>query len=90
MPDVYSLVRCNRENIMIDTVKKAEDSDAVIVRLYECFDSRTEAELTFGTNVRAVYLCDLLENEQQALVVTDNRVKLNVTNFEIVTLKIVR
>ena len=90
LPDAYSFVSCNRENIMIDTVKKAEDSDAIIVRLYEYFDCRTEAELTFDTDVRAAYLCDMLENEQQALPVTNRRIKLNVSNFEIVTLKIIK
>jgi alpha-mannosidase len=88
LPESYSLVSCSNENVMIETVKKAEDSDAVIVRLYEYFDCRTEAELTFGANVREVYLCDMLENEQQALTVADNRVKLSLSNFEIVTLKI--
>ena len=62
LADTFSLIQCANENIMIDTVKEAEDGGGMIVRLYEHFDRKTRAELTVGVPVKAVYVCDMLEN----------------------------
>ena len=88
LPDSFSFVSCDRENVIIETVKKAEDSDDVVVRMYEAYDSKTEATLTFGVAVEKVWLCNLLEQAEAELDVVDNRVTLPVQNFEIVTLKV--
>ena len=37
----------------IETVKKAEDSDDLIVRLYECHNSRGRAELSCARPIRS-------------------------------------
>lgn len=89
LPDSYSLISCRNENILIDTVKKAEDSEEIIVRMYEYFDRRTNAELTFGMNIKQVFLCDMLENNMKELAVYDNVVNLEFLNFEILTLKLI-
>lgn len=89
LSDCFSLVSCNRENIMIDTVKKAENEDATVIRLYEYFDRRCKAELVFGKEIKKAYLCDMLENNIKELEVEGNRVKLDVSNFEILTVKVI-
>lgn len=86
----FSLVSCDAENVMIDTVKKAEEGDAVIVRAYEAFDRRTSATFTLGFGAKKAFICDLLENEQTEIPVTDGKLKLDFGNFEIVTVKIIR
>ena len=90
LPASFSLVQCDCENIVIDTVKQAEDGDGLIVRLYEAFDRRSRAALRFGFDVASVTLCDMLEQPEQELPVTDNTVTLPVRNFEIVTLRVKR
>ena len=90
MPAAFSLVQCDCENVVIDTVKQAEDGDRLIVRLYEAFDRRSRAALRFGFDVASVTLCDMLEQPEQELPVTDNTVTLPVRNFEIVTLRVKR
>ncbi|MBR1970814.1 MAG: alpha-mannosidase [Clostridia bacterium] len=89
LPDNYSLISCKNENILIDTVKKAEDSDDIIVRLYEYFDRRTKAEIAFGFNVKKAFLCDMLENNIEEISVCDNAALVDVSNYEIVTLKLI-
>ena len=74
--------------IIIETVKKAEADDGIIVRLYECTNSKTPCKLTLGIPAREVVLCDLQENEQEALPLCDGVVSLTVKPYEIVTLKI--
>lgn len=89
LPAEWSLVNCSAENVLIDTVKKAEDSADVVVRAYEAYDRRTPAAVfRFGFPVGRAVLCDLMENELEELVVTGDSVTLPVGNFELVTLKV--
>lgn len=90
IPAQFSLVSCDCENIVIDTVKKAENNSDLIVRLYESFDRRSHATLRFGFDVASVSLCDMMENVEKALPVEQNTVQLNVRNFEIITLRVHR
>ncbi len=90
LPAEYSLVSCDRENVVIETVKKAEESDDMILRLYESFDSRGKVTVTVPEGFKTAYLCDTLENEQKELTMTGNTVTLPYKNFEILTLKFKR
>ena len=88
LPCEYSFVSVNRPNVVIDTVKKAEDGGAVIVRAYEAGNRRGEAVFTFGEKIKSAALCNLLEEETAALEVFDNKVRIAVKPFEIVTIKV--
>lgn len=90
MGDEYSLVSSDKKNVIIETVKKAEDSDDLIVRLYDAYNMETKANITFGFDVKEVYITDLMENEETKLEISGRSVKVPVSNFEIVTLKIKR
>ncbi len=89
-PSEFSLVSCDKNNIIIKTVKKAENDDAMIIRLYDSFDCRSNAKITVAAGFKKVYICDMLENELEELDIVDNSVTLPVSNFEIVTLKFIR
>ena len=84
-----SLVACDAPNIVIETVKRAEDGDGVIVRFYECRRIRGAVTLRFGFPVRAAYRVNLLEETQSDLAVEDSAVTYNVRPYEIVTLRVV-
>ncbi len=90
LPETFSLVRCSQENVIIETVKQAQDGNGWILRLYEAFGKRGQAELTFGLPFQKVQLCDLMEApvEGADISVQGQRVTLPVKNFEIVTLRI--
>ncbi len=82
----FSLVNTDSENIIIDTVKKAENNDNVIFRLYESQNKKGRAKLKFGVDIKKLYLCDLLENIEKEIEVKDNTAEIDVNNFEIITL----
>lgn len=84
----YSLVSCDKENVIIETVKQAEDSEDIIVRMYEAYDSKCSATLTFGFDIAQAWRCDMLEQNEAELTANGNSITLNVGNFEIVTLKL--
>lgn len=75
-------------NLVIESVKRAEDSDDLIVRLYECHNSRGQAEVYFGQALESAVLCDLEENEVGELEVSENSVMIGYRPFEIITLKV--
>lgn len=79
----------DRRNVYLDTLKKAEKSESLILRAYE-FENRTsEATLTFDRPIKVVKLCDLLENEVETLIMDDpHHVKVPFAPYEIQTLKI--
>ena len=88
LPEEFSFISADSDNVIIETVKKAEDDDGIIVRLYEHGNRRENVCLTFGFPVQKAFVCDLMENEDGALNVTDNTVSFEIKPFEIVTLKV--
>ncbi len=83
-----ALVACEDRNIVAESVKKAEDSDDIIVRLYECHNSRGKAELLCARTPKSAMLCDLEENEIDELVLQDGIVSFDYKPFEILTIKL--
>ncbi|MBR5314369.1 MAG: alpha-mannosidase [Clostridia bacterium] len=90
LPDKYSLVSCDKDNIIIETVKKAEADDGMIVRLYDAFDCRCDVKVSVANGFDSAYLCDMMENELEKLDFDGNTLQIPVKNFEIVTLKFKR
>ncbi len=89
--DTYSMMAVDAPNVIIDTVKAAEDgSGDVVVRLYECKHAKTCAKLTVKLPHASISRCDLLENIQEELAETDGAVTLQLHGFEVVTLRIKR
>ena len=85
LPESYSAVSVDCENICIETVKPAENGDGVIIRLFDCWDRKSKPTLKLGFNAKSIALCDLTENPTEELGGGDE-VTLDVKNFEIVTL----
>lgn len=78
----------DKPNILLDTVKKAEDSEHVIVRLYEYMNSQSQTVITSQKPVKKAVLCNLLEEEEQELIVEHNQIHVSFKPFEIQTVKV--
>lgn len=84
-----SMISCDCENIIIETVKLAEDDNSIVIRLYDAYNRKSNPTLTFGFDVKNAYISDMLENAEEKLEIKNKRnVKINVSNYEITTLKI--
>lgn len=88
LPEEYSFVSCNSDNFIVETVKKAEKDDSIIVRGYECYNKRTNVELNFGFDVKKAVICDLMENEIEEIEVNNNSVSFTAKPFEIISVKV--
>lgn len=82
------LVDCSASNVIVDTIKFAEDDNDVVVRLFENGNCTTNCRLTFFFGISKAYICDMLENPIEELAVNDGCIDLTVKPFEIVTIKL--
>lgn len=89
MPPV-SLVTCSAPNVVIETVKVAEDRDGIIVRLYESHRKRGPVTVRFAFEVQSAWVTNLLEENQSALIVESDSVHLELKPYQIATLRVKR
>ena len=93
LPASLSLVSPDAPNIILETVKKAEDDDALIVRLFETYGQRGGATLTFARPVQSAVEVNLMEEETdetraQSVTVDGQGVSFAYTPYEIKTFKV--
>lgn len=81
-----SLAAVSADNILIDTVKRAENGNGYVLRLYECEKTRTSAVLTLGFPFKKVYEANMMEDVVRELALQDGGVELTLKPFEIKTL----
>ena len=85
LPAASSFVSVDAPNVVIETVKKAEDGNQTVVRLYECWNRRSTVKVTFKDMLRAVTETNLLEEEVQQLQVEANQITFEIKPYEIKT-----
>lgn len=85
---VHSFFHVDRENVIIDTVKKAEDSDEIILRVYEAYGARGPATLGFDRPVDQALECNLLEEGEQPVTIEEQKIKFYIKPFEIKTFRV--
>jgi alpha-mannosidase len=85
---VPAFMSCDDRNLVIETVKKAEDDGSIIVRLYECHNGRGSATLFCARTPKAAYLCNLEEKVLSDLDLDGSLVSFRYKPFEIITIKL--
>ena len=87
----FSLASCDRGNVIIETIKQAEDgSGDVILRVYESLNAACHARLTLGLPATSALECDMLERELRPLGLQNGQLELDFRGFEIKTLRLKR
>jgi len=93
LPRTASMLSIDRANVIVETVKMAEDDDCLIVRLFECYGQRGTTSIDFRRVVKSVTEVNLLENavddvEGRSMSVEGNICKFQYRPYEIITLKV--
>jgi alpha-mannosidase len=83
-----SFVGTSAPNVIIETVKRAEDGDGVIVRLYESHRQRGPVTVRTSFRLDAAWETNLLEENESALSVEDDSIQLNIRPYQIMTLRL--
>ena len=88
LPPRLAFMEVDPPNIIVESIKKAEDGPALILRLFESEGRRSEARLRFGVPVRSAAEVNLLEEFQRELTVVDDTVQLTFPPRAILTLQV--
>jgi len=83
-----SLIELNTPQVIVEAIKRAEDSNATIVRLYEAWGGSCRARIKTTLPASRAAICDLLERERTEVEVRDGELELDFTRFKIITLKL--
>ncbi len=87
-PAAVSFFQVDQPGVVLDTVKKAEDSDTVIVRLYEAFGCQQSVVLSSSLPVVSAASCNLLEEQDEPVAWQDGKLAFNLRPFQIATFKL--
>jgi alpha-mannosidase len=83
-----SFASVDADNVLIDAVKKAEDSDALIVRMFESYGQRGEVLLSFARAPKSISVCDMMEENDKPVKFKGHTAALYFTPYEIKSLKV--
>jgi alpha-mannosidase len=86
VPDSYSLLQGSERNVVIKTIKQAEDGSGTIVRLIEEGGKECQEVLTFSPEWSKAWSCSLDEKKESFLDVHSGVVTIPMKPFEIRTI----
>ncbi len=86
--DTTSVLSIDVDNVMVETVKLAENGKGTIIRMYENQNKRTNATINWHKQFASVVECDLMENEIGAPTTMVSEFKFTIKPFEIKTFKV--
>jgi len=81
-------IHSNQPNVVIETIKQAEDGNGIIARLYESQRCRGKLTLTTGFPLAQVWRTNLLEENREALDCDENSVTTFIKPYQILTLRL--
>jgi alpha-mannosidase len=86
LPMAQSYLSVDQENVVIEVVKRAEEGQGMIVRVYEAYGRRTKAQLEVPHHqTLAVYECDLMEQIQAQISIVGGKAAFEIKPYEIKT-----
>ena len=78
-------ISTDSRSLIVESVKKAEDAEMLVVRVYECHNTRGQGELTSAVPIKRAWLADLNEKPLKELAVDGRGVDFEFKPFEILT-----
>ncbi|WP_375295216.1 alpha-mannosidase [Paenibacillus sp.] len=83
-----SFLKLDHPNVMVETVKRAEDGEDIIIRLYETAGTRIQTTLHTAFRMSEAWLADMLERRIQPLDIKGQTLNLTFAPFEIMSLRL--
>ncbi len=88
-PTSRSFMIMQAQGVALEAVKKAEDSEAIVIRLVERHGGEEIVKIAIDHEINTIEECDLLETDQRPLSLEqDYSISLNINPYEIKTLKL--
>lgn len=87
--EAFCLAAVEAPNIVVETIKQAEDGDGIIVRMYECDNALTDTVLHWGRPFTSAESCDCLEQpDGEPVSIENGAIRFTAKPYEIKTLRI--
>ena len=85
----FSMASVKSGTVVLDTIKPALDrSGDLILRLYESKKAAGKAQILLNVDAKKAWLCDMLENKEQEIVIKDGMLELEFGAFQIQTIRL--
>jgi alpha-mannosidase len=88
LPEQLSFFSTGDPNVLISTIKKAEDSDEVILRLVDLEGKNKKLQFHSFQKIKEAWLTNLIEEEVKKLKITHGKPEIEVGKNSIETLKL--
>ena len=88
--DAFSLARTDRDDVILDTIKGAEDGDGLILRVYEAEGARGTATIHLAFPAASVTECNLMEDDEREIPMENGAFAFAIKPYEIKTFRIRR
>lgn len=89
LPPQFAFAEVDAAHVAIETIKRAEDDDAWVVRVYEYMQNRSDdVGLRFGRQIVRAVACNLVEEEESGVRVEGSRLVFAIAPYEIKTFKV--
>jgi alpha-mannosidase len=86
--DLPPFIIADQSNIVIETIKRAEDGNGIIVRLYESQRRRGTFTLTTAFLITQAWRANILEENQEEILVNGNQLKYQIKPYQILTIRL--
>jgi alpha-mannosidase len=90
LPPTHSFLSVEAENVIVEALKKAEDSDDLILRLYESEGRKTDTRVNWSQPVDTVHAVDMLENASKEVAILGRGMQISVGAYSIESYKLIR
>ena len=84
-----SAFQCNASNVVIETIKRAEDDQGIIIRTYESQRRRGSFIITTIFPIAEAFQTNILEENIKPLEVRGNQIHASIKPFQIMTLRLI-
>ena len=87
---IKSFIKVNQPNVVIETIKNAEDGNGIIIRLYECQRKRNKVTLHTEFSMQSAFHVNLLESNPEKMDLNNqNEVCFEIKPYQIITLRLI-
>lgn len=89
LPPQHSFIGVSGDNVVLTALKKAEDSDAILLRFYEWAGKTADVKISLPDGASSALATNLMEkSEGPNLSLADNQVTVPVHPYEIVSVRV--
>jgi len=88
LPSEFSFVHVKPRTVILTTIKKAEDSNTLIFRVYESQGNNTKASLHFFKRPKTVTEVDLIEQNPKTVRFSGKTLRFPISHYQIKSFKV--